>query len=227
VELIGLAVRLERGFELGDVLGRGVLILGAEQAEQRTGQVPGPLDQSRGAVQRVTLGRGLDDEAAVAVDGRLQRQADRGEEGLPAARAVADHADLAVGVGQPAQVCRRARHLADNPLVRDGDRAGRPRRRHRVIRGGPRRFPVVQVRHHRVEAARGERPGELLGLPVIAGQVMEDHHPAHRAGLEGPGRVGLNLVAAVPGDGYGLGQHRVVHCPSPRLVLDRSERLLA
>ena len=85
VELIGLAGRLERGFELGDVLGRGMLILGTEQAEQRAGQVGGPLDQSRGAVQRVTLGRGLNHEAAVAVDGRLERQADRGEERLPAA----------------------------------------------------------------------------------------------------------------------------------------------
>jgi hypothetical protein len=73
-------VRLERGFEFSDVLGRRVLILGAEQAEQRARQVCGPLDQSRGAMQRVALGRGLDDEAAVAVDGRLQRQAHRGEE---------------------------------------------------------------------------------------------------------------------------------------------------
>jgi hypothetical protein len=227
VELIGLAVRLERGFEFGDVLGRGMLILGAEQAEQRAGQVTGPLDQGRGAVQWVTLGRCLDDEAAVAVDGRLQRQAHRGEERLPAARAVADHADLAVGVGQPAQVRRRARHLADDPLVRDGDRAGRPRRRHRVVRGGPRRLAVVQVRHHRVEAARGERPGELRGLPVVAGQVMEDHDPADRAGLERPGRVGLDLIAAVPGDGYALGQYRVVHRRPPRLVVDRSERLPA
>jgi hypothetical protein len=225
VELIGLACRLERGFEFGDVLGRGMLILSAEQPEERAGQVRGPLDQGRGAVQRVPLGRGLDDEAAVAVDGRLKRQADRGEERLPAARAVADHADLAVGVGQPAQVRRRARHLADDPLVGDGDRAGRPRRRHRVVRGGPRRLAVVQVRHHRVQAADGERPGELLGLPVVAGQVMQDHDPAHRAGLERPGRVGLDLVAAVPGDGYALGQYRVVHRPSPRLVVDHSERL--
>jgi len=47
VELVGLAVRLERVFELGDVLGRGVLVVRAEQAEQRAGQVRGPLDQGR------------------------------------------------------------------------------------------------------------------------------------------------------------------------------------
>ena len=78
-------MRLERGFEFSDVLGRRVLILGAEQAEQRAGQVCDPLDQSRRAVQRVALGRGFDDEAAVAVHGRLKRQADRGEERLPTA----------------------------------------------------------------------------------------------------------------------------------------------
>ena len=47
VELIGLAVRLERGLEFGDVLGRGVLVIRAEQAEQRAGQVSGPLHQGR------------------------------------------------------------------------------------------------------------------------------------------------------------------------------------
>jgi hypothetical protein len=80
MELIGLAVRLERRLELGHVLGRGLLVIGAEQAEQRAGQVRGALDQGRPAHQRVTRGRGADDEAAVAVDGRLQRQAHRGEE---------------------------------------------------------------------------------------------------------------------------------------------------
>ena len=44
VELIGLSSRLERVFEFSDVLGRGVLILGAEQATAQT--VRGPLDQA-------------------------------------------------------------------------------------------------------------------------------------------------------------------------------------
>jgi hypothetical protein len=180
VELIGLAVRLERRLEFGHVLGRWLLVINAEQAEQRARQVPGPLDQGRPALQRVTRGRTADDEAAVTVDGRVQRQADRREERLPAARAVADHADLAVGITQPAQVRGRAGHLTDDPLVGYGDNAGRPRRRHRVVRVGAGRLAVVQVRHHRVQAARSERPGELLGLPVVTGQVMDHHHPAHR-----------------------------------------------
>src|SRR5690242_6225986 len=153
VELVGLAVRLERLFELGDVRGRGELVVRAEQAEQRTGQVGGPVYQGRPAVQRVALGRGADHEPAVAVHGRVERQADRGQEGLAAAGAVADHADLAVGVAQPAQVRRRARDLADDAFVREGDRAGRTGRRHGVVRVRPWRLAGVEVRHHRVEAA--------------------------------------------------------------------------
>ena len=51
--------------------------------------------------------------------------------------------------------------------------------------------------------------------------------PADGPGLERPGRVGFDLVAVVPGDRDALGQHRVVHCPSPRLVGFSSERLQA
>ncbi len=214
VELIGLAVRLERRLQFRDVLRRRVLVFRAEQAEQRAGQVPGPVDQGRDAVQRMPFGCSLDDEAAVAVHGGVEWQADRGEERLAAARAVADHADLAVGVTQPAQVSRRARHFADDPLVGDGDRARGPGRRHRVVRGRARRLTVVKVRHHRVEPARGERPGKLRGLPVVTGQVVDDHHAADAiggCGPERPRRVRLDLVAAVPDDRHAFGQHRVVH----------------
>ena len=222
VEFVGLAVRLEGLFELGDLLGGRRHVVPAEQAEQRAGQIPGPLDQGLRPVQRMALGRGPDHEAAVAVHGRVERQADRGQERLPATRAMTDHADLAVGVAQPAQVGRRARHLADDPLVRDGDRARRPRGRHRVVRGRAGGLAMVEVRHHRVVPAGRERPGELGGLAVITGQVMDDHHAADRSRLERPGRVGLDLVTAVPGDRNALGQHRVIHRRlPPRVVYSR------
>jgi hypothetical protein len=155
MELIRLAVGLQSLLELVD-LSRGRRgVVAAEQPEQRAVQIPGPLDQGRHAVQRVALGRGADDIAAVAVHRRVDRQADRGQEGLPPARAVADHADLAVGVAQPAQVGGGARHLAHDPLVRDGNGALSPGRGHRVVRAGPRRLTVIEVRHHRVVPARG------------------------------------------------------------------------
>jgi hypothetical protein len=214
VELIGLAVRLERILEFRDLRGRRRHVVPAEQPEQRAGQVPGALDERLHAPQRMALRRGPDHEAAIAVDGGVERQADRGQERVPTARAVADHADPAVGVTQPAQIRSRTGYLADDPLVWDGDRARRPRRRHRVVRGRPGRLAVVEVRHHRVETAGRERAGELLGLAVVSGQVVDDHHAADRAGLERPGRVRLDLVAVVPGDRHGLGQRRVIHRPS-------------
>ena len=123
VEYIGLAVRLERVLELRDLGGRRRHVVPAEQSEQRAGQVPGALHERLHAVQRMALGRGPDHEAAVAIHGRVERQADRGQERVPAARAMADHADLAVGVAEPVQVRGRASRLAHDPLVRDGDRA--------------------------------------------------------------------------------------------------------
>src|SRR6266851_2145845 len=58
VELIGLAVRLERVLELGDLLRRRRFVVPAEQAEQRAGQVAGPLDQGRDAMQSTAASSG-------------------------------------------------------------------------------------------------------------------------------------------------------------------------
>jgi hypothetical protein len=94
----------------------------------------------------------------------------------------------------------------------------------------PRRLAVVEVRHHRVEPAGRERPDEFLGLPVVAGQVVDDDNAADRPRLERPGRVRLDLVAVIPGDRHGLGQHRVVHplssvaSPAAGTMLSRGRR---
>src|SRR5215470_11061854 len=63
VELVRLAVRLERLLELGDLIRRRMRVLPAEQAEQRAGQVTRPIDQRRNAVQRMSLRRRVDDGA--------------------------------------------------------------------------------------------------------------------------------------------------------------------
>jgi hypothetical protein len=57
----------------------------------------------------------------------------------------------------------------------------------------------------------GEGAGDLLGLIVVAGQVVDDHHAAARALVEGAGAVGLDLFAVVAGDHDGLGEKRVRH----------------
>jgi len=57
----------------------------------------------------------------------------------------------------------------------------------------------------------GERAGDLLGLVVVAGQVVNHHNAAARGLVEGAGAVGLDLVAVPGGDGDGLGNERVRH----------------
>src|SRR6516165_3849914 len=84
VELIRLALRLQFLFELRDLVGRGVLVIRAEQAEQRAGQVLGEVLDGAD-LQRHALGRGAGDERAVAVDGGVEGQAACGQERLPAA----------------------------------------------------------------------------------------------------------------------------------------------
>src|ERR1700683_25379 len=51
----------------------------------------------------VASGPGAGDKGPVAVDCRIDGHAHRGQEGVPAARAVADDADLAVGRGEGAE----------------------------------------------------------------------------------------------------------------------------
>src|SRR5215469_18034538 len=97
VELVRLALVLQLLLELGHLLRRRVLIVRAEQAEQRAGQVLDEVLDGPG-LQRHALWRAPDHERAVAVHGRVERQADRGQHRLAPAGAVADHADLAVGV---------------------------------------------------------------------------------------------------------------------------------
>jgi hypothetical protein len=208
MELVGLALGLQFLFELADLAGRGVLVVGAEQAEQRAGQVPGQVLDGAG-LQRHALRRGAGDERAVAVDGGVERQADPGQEGLAAAGAVADDADLAVGRGQAAQVRRGPGYVADQARV--GHAALGAGRRGSIVGAGARGVAVIEVRHERVVAFRGETPGDLLGRRVVAGHVMDHDHAAERSGAHRPGQVGLDLVPAAAADGDGLGQRRVVH----------------
>src|SRR6476661_8923654 len=87
VELVGLPRLAEQPVQLRDVLGRRVLVLGAEQPEQRAAQVGDPVVEGA-HLQWEAVRWGADDERAVAVDGRVQVDRAGGEEGLPAAGAV-------------------------------------------------------------------------------------------------------------------------------------------
>ena len=71
----------ELSVELGDVLRRGKAILGAEEAEERAGELRGEADQ-RDEAHRILGRRAADHACAVAVDRRLELQATGREEGL-------------------------------------------------------------------------------------------------------------------------------------------------
>src|SRR6266516_3177084 len=61
----------------------------------------------------------------------------------------------------------------------------------------------------RTVAVEREPPGDLLGGFVVARQVVDHHDAAERARTERPREIGLDLVAAMASDRYGLGQHCV------------------
>src|SRR5580693_344071 len=119
VPRLGVLKQLEvlavAGERLGDQLGvgrRGVRVMAAEHPEHRAAEVACQVQQ-RLEPQRNLLRRLVGDERAVAVHRGVQQQRARAEEGLPAARAVADDADLAVTAVRRTQEVERARKVAD------------------------------------------------------------------------------------------------------------------
>ena len=74
VELISLARQFQRLFELGDMLGRRVLVICTKQAEQGTGEILGQMND-RADLERVSFGRSSDDESAVTVDRGVELKA--------------------------------------------------------------------------------------------------------------------------------------------------------
>src|SRR5262249_51101058 len=112
MELVRLAVLLQLGLVLVDLLGRGRLVLVAEESEERGREILRVVD-GRYRLVRCELLLGLDHAAAPQVeDGIEALQPAAGEERLAAARAGAEHADLPADVGQRAQNRIRAIEVA-------------------------------------------------------------------------------------------------------------------
>ena len=143
VELVGLAVGLQGLLQLGDLLGRRVLVLGAEQPEQRARQVLWSCARS-GRPERWPFGGRADHERAVAVHGGVERQAARGQERLAAARAVADR-------GRP---CRSS-SAASAQIARPRPPRRRPDARRARRRRARRGRGIVGSRAGRLAASRG------------------------------------------------------------------------
>ena len=208
VELVLLAVRAQLRLDARDLLGIGVRVLDAEQAEQRTAQVGRHVDR-RDRARRGELLGGRDDPTAVAVDRRVDVEVRGDHVGLAPAGAVPDDADATVRGRERTEEADRPADVAD--ALRVGDTTRLERRRGRV--GGRRagRVAVEQVRADRAVSVDGERAHHLLGRAVEAGHVVDHHDAGERSRSERTGEVRLDVVAAVTGQGHGLRHHRCVH----------------
>ena len=113
------------------------------------------------------------------------------------------------------EVGRGPADVADQALV--GHPALGPGRGRGVVGAGPGGLAGVQVGADGQVAVGGEPPGDLLGRLVVAGHVVDHHHPTGRRPVERLGQVGLDLVAAVAGDRDRLRPHRIaaVECAAP------------
>ena len=183
VELELLARGLQRLLLLRDLLGRRVLVLLAEQPEQRAPHVGGHVDRRDGHAIAEAFGR-HDDTAAVAVDRGVDVDLARDEPRVATAGAVADHADLAVAVGQRAQHGDRGRDVADDARV--GCAAGLARGLGRVVGARAGRVAVVEVRAQRAVALTrrtcGSPPSTTRPSPACGGSRRRRGTDRRRAG---------------------------------------------
>src|SRR5262245_12714518 len=207
VELVLLAVLLELRLVLVDLLGRGRLVLVAEEAEDRAGQVLGVVDGGHRLTGRQLLLR-HDDPSAPAVDHRVESlEPAPGEEGLPAARARAEHADLAGDVGQRPQEGVGAVEIAEDAGIR-----GPARRAHLGpdILGRAVAVAEVQVRRDGHHAVMGEA-ARALAVPLVpARRVVDDNHAGEGARAQRACQIRVDDVAVVPLHGHRLGDHALV-----------------
>ena len=213
VELVRVVVPLEDGGKLRRLRRCRHLVLLAEEPEEGARQPVGEVDAGL-EVDRNARRRGIDHAGAVAVHRCVQRKAARGQKALASPRAVADGADLAVGVGQGAEVGHRPRRIPEELFV--GNPARGPGCRRSVVGARVRSPPVVEVRADRRAAVDGKLPGDLLGSFVPTGAMVDDHNAGDGARAKRPGEVGVDRVAVVPGYADCLCQRSVVHRFPPK-----------
>nr|WP_230209208.1 hypothetical protein [Tetrasphaera sp. HKS02] len=106
---------------------------------------------------------------------------------------MADHADLAVVRRQRAQVCRGRIDVGHQPLV--GHAATGAHDGGRIGRVGAGSLAGVEVGTDRVVAELGEPAHHLLGGPVVARQVVDDHNAPTGVLTLGAGEVRLDVGA--------------------------------
>ena len=175
VEFVILAEPLEHRLGAVDLIGGRILVVVAENAEQRTGHFLGEIDRRDRALAVEILRIVDDDVAAPAIDGGIDaRQRAGGEIGVAAAGAESDDADFAVGVRLRAQIGHGAGNIAHDLGVGDAARGAHARA---DIVGAAGAFAEIKMRRDRRIAVMRELAHHFHDPFVPARQVM-DHDNA-------------------------------------------------
>ena len=172
MELVSLAEPFQHLLGAVHVSGARVLVVVAEQPEERRADVFRQVDRGDRALRREVRGIIDDDTAAPAIHHRVDlRNPAGGEVGIAAARAESDHADLAVRLGLAAQIGHRPGDVADHLVVRI---AALSAHACRLVVGASGTDAEIEVGGDGADPVMGELARHLDAPFVPAGHVMDD-----------------------------------------------------
>src|SRR5262249_38795539 len=133
-----------------------------------------------------------DDIAAPTIDDGIDLLDAAGAEiGMPAARAKADDADLAVGIGLGAQKCHCTGNIANDLVVRDAARRAYPSA---YIVRAPGTIAEIKMRGNRRKTVM-RKLADHLDDPFIPARQVVDHDDPRK--LFAPGWTGIIRLAAI------------------------------
>ena len=208
MEFVVLAVLLQLFLVLVDLLRRRALIIVAEQAEQRAGQVFRQIDRSDGAL-RSELVRILDDAAAPEIDASIEATLyPTGREiRVSATRARAKDPHLAVARRQGSQELHARFEVSHDAVV--GHTACAAHGRCDVVRRAV-AGSAEEVRTNGGVAVLRESAGELPVKLVPARHVVDHHNAGVRTRPEGPSKIGVHRVPVISTNGRRIRDHAFV-----------------
>ncbi len=218
MKLVRLAEFLEHLLGAVDVITVGVLVVVAEDADQRCGQLVGEVNGRDRPLGVEQLGVADHHVAAPAVHHRIDAShAAAREIGMAPTRAEPDHADLAGRVGLCPQIGDGAGHVAHHLGIRHATCGPHPRP---DVVGIARTLPEIEVRRNRRIAMMGELARHLDDPLVPAGQMHDHHDAGHLAGACRPRVIGLAGIPVVALERHDLClQTFIRHCCSTPLVV--------
>ena len=195
-ELIVLAGRLQRLFQLVNVGGRGTGVVVPEQPKHRAIQAGGVVHRGNRLPRafQFSVGHGSY-TTAPAVDRRVNAiQSASNQINLATTGAETNDPNLVVMVRQGAQVIPRSRHVAQGAVVghtagfADAGAVG-----YRITLA----LPEMQVGGDAGNPVIGQLSGHFLGSFIPTGHMVNQYHAGEGAGAKGASQVSVNQVAIV------------------------------